>query len=160
MSFPVSSEQAAAATAVLVAPRTLRNSRRLTPVFTVSWLMSVVAVGAVVARLLALAARRRRRNRRCGRRGDLLRRVPRGFEALFVAVTVDVTAHAPSHVEARELLDAIHFLDLPVTRLASHAGVDVSRVWKVDVFGKLVDADPGDWLGVGSHAGAHAGDIS
>src|SRR5437588_1425269 len=113
MSFPVSSEHAVAATATLDAPRTLRKSRRLTPVFGVSWLILVVAVRAVVARLLALA---RRDGGRGGRRGRrlLLRLVSRRFESFLGAVAVHVTAHAPAHVEARVLIDAIHLLDLAV----------------------------------------------
>src|SRR5829696_8943870 len=160
MSFPVSSEHAAAATVALVAPRTLRNSRRLTPALCVSWLMSVVAVGAVVACFLSLAAHsRRRRGGRCGR-GGLLRGIARGLESFFRAVAVDVTAHAPSHVEARELGDAIHFLDLAVTGLTRHPGVHVSGVREMNVFGELVDSHPRDGLCLRAHTGAHAGDIS
>src|SRR5437868_2288828 len=147
MSFPVSSEQPAAATAALVAPRTLRNSRRLTPGFFVSWLMSVVAVGTVVARLLALTGRERRGGGRARGRG-LLRRVAGGLEPFFRAVAVDVTAHAPTHVERRELIDPVHFLDLAVTRLARNTGIDVSRVREVDVLGKFVNADPGNRFGI------------
>src|SRR5215510_10017016 len=100
MSFPVSSEQAVAAIAALEAPRTLRNSRRLTPVFCVSWLMSVVAVRAVVARFLPFAGGDGGRRRR-GAGHRLLLGIPRGLEPLLRAVAVDVTAHAPAHVEAR-----------------------------------------------------------
>src|SRR5689334_24612113 len=118
MSLPVSSEQAAAPSAALEAPSTLRNSRRLTPFLVVSVLMSVVAVGAVVARLLALARGRCRRGcRRRGRRGLLLRRIAGSLEAFFRAVAVHVTAHAPAHVEAGELANLIHVLDLAVTGL-------------------------------------------
>src|SRR6185437_2679569 len=110
MSFPVSSWHAVTASAALDAPRTFRNSRRLTPLepeVEVSWLMSVVAVGAVVARLLAF--RRRDRCRR-GRRGErrargLLRRVPGRLEAFLGTVAGDVTADAPPHVQGRVLID-------------------------------------------------------
>src|SRR5215510_10423456 len=96
MSFPVSSWHAVVAIAALEAPRTLRNSRRLTPVFCLSWLMSVVAVRTVVARFLALA----RRGGRCGsRRRLLLGGIAGGLESFLGAVAVDVTAHAPPHVE-------------------------------------------------------------
>src|SRR5215211_2285187 len=99
MSLPVSSSHAVTASAALEAPRTLRNSRRLTPVFCVSWVMLVVAVGAIVARLLALAGRDVRG--RGGRRGcRLLRRIPGGLESFLRAVAVDVTADAPPHVQA------------------------------------------------------------
>src|SRR5512143_4358278 len=138
MSFPVSSEHPAAATAALVAPRTVRSSRRLTPVFFVSWLMSVVAVGAVVASLLALTCRDGGRRGQCRGRG-LLRCVTGGFEPFFRAVAVDVAAHTPAHVEGRELIDAIHLLDLAVTHLAGDAGVDVARVREVHVLRNLVN---------------------
>src|SRR5262249_30568398 len=95
MSFPVSSSHAAAI-ATLEAPRTLRNSRRLTPVFCLSWLMSVVAVRAVVARFLSLArVRRWRRRWRALLRGG----VARGLQPFLRAVAVDVAAHTPTHVE-------------------------------------------------------------
>src|SRR5689334_1507809 len=131
MSFPVSSgRHPVAATAAPVAPTTLRNSRRLTPGTLVSLLISVVAVGAVVARLLALD--RRARSRRGGIGADAwLRRVPGRLESFLRAVAVHVAADAPAHVEARELVDALHVLDLPVARLAGHAGVDVARVREV-----------------------------
>src|SRR5690349_1206571 len=157
MSFPVSSEQAVVAIAALETPSTLRNSRRLTPGFCVSWLMSVVAVAAVVASLLALArcdGRRRRIRRR------LLLGITRGLQSFFFAVAVDVAAHAPAHVEARELVDAIHVLDLAVTRLAGHTRVHVARVWEVDVFRDFVNTHPRNGLGVRTHAGAHASGIS
>src|SRR5437016_6050832 len=110
MSLPVSSWHAVVASTALEAPRTLRNSRRLTPVFCVSRLISVVAVRAVVPRLLAIGRsdRRGRGSRGCGL---LLGRVAGRFDSLFRAVSVHMTAHAPAHVQARELLDAIHFLD-------------------------------------------------
>src|SRR3954471_6462418 len=162
MSLPVSSEHAVA-TAAPETPSTLRKSRRLTADLLLfpsaprtsgrrsagrfSLLMSVVAVGAVVARLLAL--------RRCGGGGGqrdaltlgrLLRRVARGLLAFPGAVAVHVTAHAPPHVEARVLIDAIHLLDLAVARLAGDAGVDVAHVREVHVLGDLVNAHPGNRL--------------
>src|SRR6185503_7098206 len=113
MSFPVSSEQAVVANTALEAPRTLRNSRRLTPVFCVSWLISVVAVRAVVSSLLAVAGGG------CRGAGTAWRRlrvgISSGLEAFLRAVDVHVTADAPPHVDARELSDAIHFLDLSMT---------------------------------------------
>src|ERR1041385_6510850 len=127
MSFPASSEHPAAVTAAPVTPRTFRKSRRLTPLTPVlaeSWLILVVAVRAIVARLFpftGLGDGRSNRLSRCGR----LRRVSRGFESFLLTVAVHMTADAPAHVEAGELVDAIHFLDLPVTRLAGNAGVDV-----------------------------------
>src|SRR5437879_13526617 len=124
MSLPASSEHAVAETAAVETPRTLRNSRRFTPLalsllpsalrtsgrssamdgLLVSWLILVVAVRAVVARLLALGRRRRR-----GGRGDALagrglqRRVAGSLLAFLRDVAVHVTAHAPTHVEARVL---------------------------------------------------------
>src|SRR5579884_396188 len=161
MSFPVGSSQPTAATVALVTPRTLRKSRRLTPVFVVSWLMSVVAVGAVVAGVLPLGGGDGGHRRRRGARARTRRRgVARGFESFLRTVAVHVAADAPAHVEARELRDAIHLLDLAVTGLAGDAGVDVPRVREVDVLGQLVDADPRNGLGVRPHAGARRGDIS
>src|ERR1041385_6552229 len=142
MSFPESSgRQPVAASAAPEAPTTLRKSRRLTPgvLEGVSWLMSVVTVGAVVARLFPL---RRRRGRGGARGCTRLRRVTSGFEALLRAVAVHVTAHAPAHVERRELIDAFHVLDLPMARLTRDAGVDVTRVREVHVLGELVHAVP------------------
>src|SRR5215472_4620165 len=131
MSFPVSSEQAVTASAALDAPSTLRNSRRRTPALPLSFVvvtppvsfavpfsrcsMSVVAVGAVVARLLSLG------DWRSTWRGCLLG-VSGGLESFLWAVAVDVAADAPAHVEARVLIDARHVLDLAVTRLAGDAG--------------------------------------
>src|SRR5688500_19966729 len=105
MSLPVGSEHAAAPAAVL-APRTLRNSRRLTALG-VS-LISVVAAGAVVARLLAVGFRRHG----AARVGDITRRA----QTFGGVVSVDVTLHAPPHVERRKLVDAIHLLHFAVTR--------------------------------------------
>src|SRR5215471_2473683 len=141
MSLPVSSgRHPVAATAAPVTPTTLRKSRRLTGGTLVSLLISVVAVGAVVARLLALD--RRGRGSCCIGADTRLRRVAGGFQSFLRAVAVHVAADAPAHVEARELVDALHVLDLPVARLAGHAGVDVARVREVHVFGQLVDAVP------------------
>src|SRR5262245_7628713 len=152
MSFPVSSWQAVVAIAALETPRTLRNSRRLTPVFCLSWLMSVVAVRAVVPRFLALArVRRRRRLLRGG--------IARGLEPFLRAVAVDVTAHTPTHVEAGILEDAVHSLHLAVTRLAGDAGVHVTRVREVDVLRHLVNSHPRNRLRVRAHARTHPGDI-
>src|SRR5579872_7348113 len=152
MSRPASSgEQAVAASVALDAPRTLRKSRRLTPGFLVSWLMSVMAIRAVVARVLAFRGREAHR-RSIRVRRELLRRVARGLDAFLEAVPVEVTAHAPAHVERRVLVDAIHLLYLPVTRLAGDAGVDVTHVREVHVLGQLVNADPRDGFGVRSHA--------
>src|SRR6516162_8300688 len=164
MSFPVSSEHAVTASAALDAPRTFRNSRRLTPGLLLSLIavplfasvagpplaacsrcsMSVVAVGAVVARLLAIGDRGV-----AGRR--LLLGVSRRLETFLHAVAIHVTANAPAHVQARKLVNAIHVLDLPVTRLAGHTGVDVARMREVDVFRKLVDAHPRNGLRVRTH---------
>src|SRR5947209_5072108 len=119
MRCPVGSSHAVTASVALDAPSTLRNSRRLTPDFLVSWVISVVAVGAVIARLLALADREIRRGNTRVRVRGLLRRVARGLLPFLRAVAVHVAAHTPAHVEARELIDPIHFLDLAVTRLAS-----------------------------------------
>src|SRR5438067_822910 len=118
MSLPVCSEHPTAATAV-DAPTTLRKSRRLTGVLVWSFIL-IVAVGAVVARLLSVRGQRRR-----GLRARLRRVVAGRLEAFRRAVAVDVTAHAPTHVERRVLIDLIHLLDLAVTGLASDAGVDV-----------------------------------
>src|SRR6476646_3857164 len=119
MSFPLSSgRQPVAASAAPDAPTTLRKSRRLTAGTFVSLLISVVAVGAVVARLLALDRRDRGRRRRGVRADAGLRRIPGGLEPFLRAVAVDVAADAPAHVEARELVDALHVLDLAVTSLA------------------------------------------
>src|SRR5439155_1672568 len=85
----------ARAMAALDAPKTLRNSRRLTPGF-VSCVMLVVTVGAIVARLLAIGGvdvGRRGRSWRPLRR----RRVSRRLEPFARTVAVDVAAHAPSH---------------------------------------------------------------
>src|SRR6185503_4167081 len=167
ISLPVSSEHAVAATAAPETPRTLRNSRRLTAVRLsllpsaprtsgrssamdgsfVFWLILIMAVGAVIPRLLAF--------RRSGGGGgervtlplrDLLRRVPRGVLAFLGDVAVHVTAHTPAHVEARVLLHAVHLLDLAVARLAGDAGVDVARVREVDVLGQLVNTHPRNGL--------------
>src|SRR4051812_46558602 len=121
MSLPVGSEHAAAETAAVPAPRTFRNSRRLTP-GVVELLISVVAVRAVVARLLAIAGGRGGRGgvHTLGLRG-LLRLVPGGLLAFLRDVAVHVTAHAPAHVQAGVLIDLIHLLDLAVTRLAGDA---------------------------------------
>src|SRR3954447_1640925 len=105
MRCPVGSSHAVIASVALDAPRTLRNSRRLTPVFFVSWVILVVAVGAVVARLLTLGGRNIcdiRGRGACSRCGLL--RIPRGFQSLFRAVAVDVTTYAPTHVQARVLV--------------------------------------------------------
>src|SRR5512146_409575 len=110
MSFPLSSgAQPTAASAAPEAPMTLRNSRRLTPVFS---LMSVVAVGAVVPRALALGGI----DWCCGglTGGGWLRRVAGRLQPFLGAVAVHVTAHAPAHVERGELVDTIHLLDLAV----------------------------------------------
>src|SRR5262245_33995192 len=156
MSFPVSSWQAVVAIAALETPRTLRNSRRLTPGFCVSWLMSVVAVRAVVARFLALA----RRRGWCGiRRPLLLGRIAGGLESFLWAVAVHVTADAPTHVEARVLKDAIHLLDLTVARLAGDAGVHVARVREVHVFRHFVNPYPRNGPGFRSHARTHPRDV-
>ena len=90
----------------------------------------------------------------------LLFRVAGGLESFLRAVAVDVTAHAPAHVEARELIDAIHLLDLAVARLAGDAGVDVTRVREVDVLRKLVNAHPRNGLGVRPHSSAGHRDVS
>src|SRR6185437_883302 len=124
---------AVTARAALEAPRTFRNSRRLTPVAPVgegSWLMSVVAVRAIVPCLLSFGRRHgRRRRRRRERRGRRLRRrVAARLEAFLGAVAVDVTAHAPAHVQRRVLVDTIHLLHLAVAGLAGDADVDVARV--------------------------------
>src|SRR5215467_7953717 len=168
MSFPVSSEQAVTAIAALDAPSTLRNSRRRTPglplvlmVLTLvsfagtpfasplsRWSMSVVAVGAVVARLLSLGDWRRTR------RGCLLG-VSGGLEPLRRAVPGHMAADAPAHVEARVLVDATHVFDLAMARLTRHTGVHVPHVREVDVLGKLVDADPRNRLRARLHAQAH-----
>src|SRR6185312_5460657 len=110
MSFPVGSEQPAAAIAALDAPSTLRNSRRFTPAVVVSWVMSVVAVRAVVPRLLSLTRVEgvvcRATTRRCGeRRAGRLVGVTGGRETFFRTVAADVTAHAPTHVQRGALLD-------------------------------------------------------
>src|SRR5215467_14863078 len=167
MSFPVSSEQAVTAIAALDAPSTLRNSRRRTPglpfvlmVLTVVSFagtpfasplsccsMSVVAVGAVVARLLSL----------CDWRGTWRRRllgVSGGLEPLLRAVAVHMAADAPAHVEARVLIDARHVLDLAMACLTRDAGVHVPHVREVDVLGKLVDAHPRNRLRARLHAQA------
>src|SRR5437762_2412555 len=108
---------------------------------------SVMTIRAIIARLFPIGPRDRgRRDWSTGSRAG--RAVPRGLETLLLAVAVDVTAHAPAHVERRELKDAVHFLDLAVARLARDAGVDMARVRKVDVLGNFVNPHPGDWLGV------------
>ena len=143
MSFPVSSgRQPVAASAALDAPRTLRKSRRLTPArFRV---VAHLSSGSWRSRSAPSCARPSRPRGVAAAFGTDagLRRVPGGLESFLRAVAVHVTADAPAHVEARELVDAIHVLDLPVTRLAGHAGVDVARVREVHVLGKLVDAHP------------------
>src|SRR5512133_15418 len=159
MSFPVGSSHAVTASVALDAPSTLRNSRRLTPVFFVSWVMLVVAVGAIVARLLALSGREIR-GRGGGGRRRWLRRVAGRVESFLRAVTVHVAADTPAHVQTRELIDAIHVLDLAVTRLAGNAGVDVARVREVHVFRHLVNADPGNGLRFRTHGRADRRHIS
>src|SRR6185295_20368008 len=148
------------ASAALDAPTTLRNSRRLTPVFS---LISVVAVGAVVARLFALAALCVGGSYGAGRGGGgrclLLCRVARRLEAFLCAIAVHVTAHAPTHVEAGELIDAIHVLDLAVAGLTGDAGIHVAHVREVHVLRHLVNSHPRNGLRLRSHAGAHAGDV-
>src|SRR3954469_1124671 len=110
MSFPVSFEQAAAGAAAPVTPSTLRKSRRLKALLLLpsalrtsgrssavegAWLSElilVVAVRAVVARLLALTRRGGGGGQRDALAGcGLLRRIARGFLAFFGAVAVDVT---------------------------------------------------------------------
>src|SRR5687767_13861334 len=119
MSLPVGSEHAAAPAAV-PAPSTLRKSRRLTPAFVVGSLISVVAAGAVVARLLALIFGRHSAAR--------VRDVSRRALTFGGVVTVDVTLHAPAHVQRRVLVDAIHFLHFAVARLAGDAGAHVAHM--------------------------------
>src|SRR6185437_13684922 len=114
-----------------------------------------------VPRLLSLTRGERDRcratTRRCGeRRAGRLVGVAGSLETFFRTVAVDVTAHAPAHVQRGVLIDPIHLLDLAMAGLAGHAGIDVARVREVDVFGKLVNPDPGNRLGVRAHAGAHA----
>src|SRR6185436_17363761 len=159
INFPVGSSHAVIASVALDAPRTLRNSRRLTPVGFVSWVILVVAVGAVVARLLALGGRDIR-GRRSGSSRRLLRGISRCFQSFLRAISVDVTADAPAHVQARELIDAIHVLDLSVARLTRHTSVDVARVWEVHVLGKLMNSLPRDGLRVRTHWGALSSDVS
>src|SRR4029078_10279340 len=161
MSFPGSSAApAAVASAALDAPTTLRNSRRFTPPPVFS-LMSVVAVGAVVARFFALTALYVGGSHGAGRGGRclLLCRVSSRLEAFLRAVAVHVTAHTPTHVEARELIDAIHVLDLAVAGLAGDAGIHVAHVREVHVLRHLVNSHPRNRLRLGTHARAHAGDV-
>src|SRR5688500_7221708 len=102
MSLPVGSEHAAAPAAV-PAPSTLRNSRRLTPApLEGDSLMSVVTIGAVVASPFPFG----RRRHRAARIGGVARRALSRHRI----VTVDVTVHAPTHVERRVLVDTVHRL--------------------------------------------------
>src|SRR5687767_12027391 len=133
MSFPVGSEHAAAPAAV-PAPRTLRNSRRLTPPLLADSLISVVAVGAVIARLLALIR---------WRHGDVaVADVTGRALSLGGIVPIHVAVHTPTHVQRRVLVDAIHLLHFAVTRLAGDADVHVPHVREADVLGNLMDANP------------------
>src|SRR3954468_7389970 len=82
------------------APSTLRNSRRLTPGFVLSVvgaLISVVAVGAIVAGVHAIGGWRRDATR--------VRVVARGLGALRGIVSVHVAVDAPPHVQRRVLID-------------------------------------------------------
>src|SRR5690349_7218847 len=81
-----------------------------------------------------------------GRSGEVLRRgialgVPHCVGRL---VAVDVTVHAPAHVERRELEDPTHALYLAVAALAGNSRIDVTHVREVHVLGNFVDADPLD----------------
>src|SRR5881396_3063936 len=115
MSFSTfSCAQPSIAVAAPPAPRTLRKSRRFTP-------------GSLVNRRSSSLVVTRR---------AIVARAKRGIRL------ADVTVHAPAHVERVLLIDLLHILDLPVTGLALHAGVHVTHVRKMNVFGKLVDANP------------------
>src|SRR5512140_2001674 len=110
------------------APMTFTKSRRLTPDAGASELIpalrfsfsiycsSVVACRTVVARL----------ERRVG--------------------SADVAVDAPTHVQRVLLVDLLHVLDLPVTRLARNACIHVSHVGEVHVFRELMNAHPRNWL--------------
>src|SRR5688500_16171043 len=117
MSFSTSSwKHPTVVEAAPAAPRTLRKSRRLTPADPEGWVMrevlggrtqasgcrqptSVVTGAAVVPCFL-------------GREGKVLgrRRAAGGANGIGGLVAVDVTVHAPAHVERRRLIDLGHVL--------------------------------------------------
>src|SRR3981189_3733084 len=107
--------------AAVPTPSTLRNSRRLTPFGAVP----VTGEPSCSMLILLVVTRAAVVSRAEGR----------------IRLS-DVTVDAPAHVERRRLIDLFHVLDLAVTRLTSHAGVDVPHMREVYVLGQLVDADP------------------
>src|SRR3569833_2452265 len=138
MSFPTFSEvHPTSVVAEPLSPTLLTMSRRLTPADPVSVLMvfrfeerrSVMADGAVVARLAdgeCLGGT----DHRVGGAG--------GARSLDRAVAVHMAVDAPAHVQRRLLIDALHVLDLAVTRLARDARVDVAHVRELHVDRHLV----------------------
>src|SRR5690349_3957959 len=110
MSFSTFSDaQPSIVVAAAPPPRTLRNSRRLTPlargsvvvVESDSWLIrSIVTDRAIVP---------------CAER--------------WIRLT-NVTVDAPAHVQCVRLVNLFHRLDLPMTSLTCHAGVDVAHMRK------------------------------
>lgn len=70
-----------------------------------------------------------------------------------VRLRVAVAVQAPAHAQGLRLVDVGHRVDAAVTRLASDARVDVSRVVEVNEVGKVVDFDPLDrFVGFGDVA--------
>src|SRR6266480_809729 len=108
--------------AAVPAPRTLRKSRRFTPIDAAIVVLSVESLSALIRLVVTRAAVVSRPERRIR--------------------LADVAVDAPSHVEGRRLVDLLHRLDLPVAGLTRHASVDVSHVRKVNVLGQLVDSYP------------------
>src|ERR1700693_2300322 len=123
MSFSTFSEaHPSIVVAAVPPPRTLRNSRRFTPMGAAATVGSVgffsVLIRLVVTRA-AVVSRLEGRIR-----------------------LSNVTVDAPPHVERRRLIDLLHVLDLAVARRACHARVHVPHVREVNVLRELVDADP------------------
>src|ERR1700680_3059876 len=123
MSFSTFSEaHPSIVVAAVPTPRTLRNSRRFTPLGAAATAGSADSCSVLIRLVVTRTA--------------VVSRLE-GWIRLS-----DVTVDAPTHVERRRLVDLFHVLDLAVACLTSHARVHVAHVREVNVLRKLVDADP------------------